>query len=204
MRRLKISHPRFRLPLSEADAYRLLCESYLMEVKDRHREMVGDDFTKGNIAWLARELTQETPKLGILLCGTCGNGKTTLVMALRDVVNYLNAVHAWSENTGIRMVDAKDLARLATKSPEEFEKMKKVPMLAIDDLGKEPVEVLDYGNVLSPVVELIEYRYDKQLFTIMTSNVPPKEISKRYGERVADRLREMMAIRAYEGKTYRT
>lgn len=60
--------------------------------------------------------------------------------------------------------------------------------LAIDDLGTEPVEVMDYGNIITPVINLLTKRYEAHLFTIVTTNLDPKEIHKRYGDRIADRL----------------
>lgn len=77
-------------------------------------------------------------------------------------------------------------------------------MLAIDDLGTEPVEVLEYGNRLNPVIDLLYKRYDEQLFTIITTNLTPKEIRERYGERIADRLNEMAFRIVFDNETYRT
>ena len=47
-------------------------------------------------------------------------------------------------------------------------------MLAIDDLGTEPVEVMDYGNIITPVINLLTKRYEAHLFTIVTTNLDPK------------------------------
>lgn len=55
-------------------------------------------------------------------------------------------------------------------------------MLAIEDMGREPTEVLDYGNILNPVIDLIEYRYDAQLFTVITTNLNKKEIRASMGQ----------------------
>lgn len=44
-------------------------------------------------------------------------------------------------------------------------------ILAIDDLGTEPREIIEYGNVLSPIIDLISYRYEHQLPTIIISNL---------------------------------
>ena len=77
-------------------------------------------------------------------------------------------------------------------------------MLAIDDLGKEPTEVLDYGNVLSPVVDLMEYRYQHQLFTAVTTNLTPDEIRDKYGKRIADRFNEMLEVIVFEDISYRS
>jgi len=75
-------------------------------------------------------------------------------------------------------------------------------MLTIDDLGTEPVEVMDYGNIMTPVIDLLTKRYEAQLFTIVTTILAPKDIHKRYGDRIDDRLNEMMAKIVYRDSTY--
>ena len=77
-------------------------------------------------------------------------------------------------------------------------------MLAIDDLGIEPAEVMDYGNILNPVIDLISYRYNEQLFTIVTTNLNPKQIRDKYGDRIADRFNEMMKKVIFENDSYRS
>ena len=76
--------------------------------------------------------------------------------------------------------------------------------LGIDDLGTEPAEVQDYGNIMYPIKELLTMRYDAQLFTVFTTNLEPKDIRQRYDNRIADRLNEMMVKIVYNNKTYRT
>ena len=77
------------------------------------------------------------------------------------------------------------------------------PMIAIEDMGREATEVLDYGNVLNPVIDLIEYRYDNQLFTAITTNLTSKQVSEKYGKRIADRFNEMLEVIVFENATYR-
>jgi DNA replication protein DnaC len=92
-----------------------------------------------------------------------------------------------------------------------MEVYKKTPYLGIDDMGKEPKEVLDYGNVCNPVIDLIEYRYDKQLTTFITTNLPPKSDSEKkivgidthYGVRIADRFNEMIEKIVFNDGSYR-
>ena len=42
-----------------------------------------------------------------------------------------------------------------------------------------------------------------QLYTMFTTNIVPKKIKDRYGERIADRLREIMYIIPFTNQTYR-
>ena len=41
------------------------------------------------------------------------------------------------------------------------------------------------------MVELLYARYDRQLFTIATSNLKDSDFGERYGIRIADRMEEM-------------
>ena len=82
--------------------------------------------------------------------------------------------------------------------------MTQTDLLGIDDLGTEPAEVQDYGNIMYPIKELLTMRYDAQLFTVFTTNLEPKDIRQRYDNRIADRLNEMMVKIVYNNKTYRT
>ena len=65
-------------------------------------------------------------------------------------------------------------------------------------------EVMDYGNIITPIIDLLTKRYEAKLFTIVTTNLEPKEIRQRYGDRIADRLNEMMTKVVYRNPTYRT
>ena len=75
--------------------------------------------------------------------------------------------------------------------------------LTIDDLGTEPREIIEYGNVLSPIIDLISYRYEHQLPTIITSNLTPQQISEVYGKRIGDRLKETTEIVPFLNCSYR-
>lgn len=104
--------------------------------------------------------------------------------------------------TGMSIIDAKDIANYA-KDYRSFQELKMRPMIAIEDMGREATEVLDYGNVLNPVIDLIEYRYDNQLFTAITTNLTSKQVSEKYGKRIADRFNEMLEVIVFENATYR-
>ncbi|MCR5849357.1 MAG: hypothetical protein K6G92_01425 [Bacteroidaceae bacterium] len=77
-------------------------------------------------------------------------------------------------------------------------------MLGIDDLGEEEASVMDYGNRVTPVIDLLSYRYDRMLFTMVTTNLTPSQIRTIYGDRIADRFNEMMLIIPYQEPSFRT
>ena len=94
--------------------------------------------------------------------------------------------------------------RNCKKAGLPFGFLAKTDMLGIDDLGTEPMEVLAYGNVYTPVIDLLTKRYDEQLFTFITTNLTPQKIREHYKDRIADRLNEMVEKIIYSNDSYRT
>ena len=137
---------------------------------------------------------------GITLVGSIGSGKTRRLEAICKALGYqffyagemIRRVREFQEkmgeNTGFKMAmlthkmdfsDAKDHA------------------LAIDDMGKEPTEIVAYGTRHDYMVEAIEERYEvwKRYgwITIISTQMSPEEIRKRYPAHIADRIGEMTA-----------
>lgn len=204
----KTTLPRFRLPMTKEQAVQLMIAAYEAEVEFRHGTCRLDENTTKSINSLAECLTKQSPKFGLMFCGTCGNGKTTMLFALRSAISYLaRAGYIQTDNTtessSLLVVDAKDIVSYA-REPNEMKKLAARRMLAIEDLGKEAAEVLDYGNVINPAVDLLEKRYDNQLFTVITTNLRAREIREKYGDRIADRFNEMLDVIIFKGNSYRT
>lgn len=182
----------------------LLTAAYQAEVEYRRRKYEENEMTLSYIGRMAAFLTSpsESPKFGFMFCGRCGNGKTTLLRAMQTAVNYLSNNNYFREPKGVTCLDAKDLAAVS-RNLEALKAYRDKELLAIEDMGREPSEVLEYGNRLNPVADMIEYRYDRQLFTGITTNLTPKEIREVYGDRVADRFNEMLEVIIFENKSYR-
>lgn len=199
----KITVDRFRLPWGFEDSVDAITAAYMAEVEYRHREYVADDHTAEHIKKAAQWLTAERPKFGMLLCGKCGNGKSTLAYAIGSLVSYIYKDSYSQETPYLRFVDAKEICAVAKDDYKAFKVLCRQQMLAIDDLGTEPAEVLDYGNVLNPAIDLLSSRYKDQLFTVVTTNLTPKEIREHYGDRIADRFNEMFERIIFNNETYR-
>lgn len=208
---------RFRLNMPAQDALDLLTAAYKYEVERRQRRFELDANTESNLIKLAEYLTQPVPKFGIMCCGTCGNGKTTLLYAFQRVVNYLQGRRHFSfldsENypfkASIEIFRAKEIAQIS-REQAKFKELIRRPMLAIDDMGAEPAEVHDYLNINTPVADLIDYRYNHQLFTFITTNLVAQQkddrdvtIRMKYGDRIADRFNEMLHVIVFKDITYR-
>ncbi len=201
--RQKITRARFKFPFEEADAYKIIMAAYETEVRYRCRQFVNDDKTRASVASFVRALTSKHPRFGILLCGTCGNGKTTMVYAFQNALNLLVRTGRLEREWGLQIVDAKEIVRKTIEDYKFYTNLRSKEMLAIEDIGREPAETLDYGNILSPIVDLLEYRYDQQLYTIVTTNLKPQELRSHYGDRIADRLNEMFDKVIIQDGSYR-
>lgn len=201
----RIMKPRFKLPMSAEQAYDCLLAATMAEVEFRHRCFNENDDAKAQLRQMANWITSGSSKFGILLCGECGNGKSTLLKALQQLLNYLSIPNPnGHDNMGMYVTDAKFVAYLARTDYPAFLRLTQQDMLGVDDLGTEPLEVMDYGNVVTPVIDLLTKRYDEQLFTVITTNLTPKQIREHYGDRIADRLNEMVEKIVFNNGTYRT
>lgn len=200
--RRKITRKIFRLPMTTEQASDMILAAYKAEVLRRGREFSFDANAKTNVMRLAGFLTRNSAKFGFMLIGNCGNGKTTLLYAIQNMLNWLVSQDYLEKDSGIRIVDAKEVA-VISKDYKQSVSLKNTPMLAIEDIGRESTEVLDYGNAYSPVIDLLEYRYTNQLFTAFTSNLSVDELTEKYGKRIADRFREMFEKIVFLNKSYR-
>lgn len=203
----KIIIPRFKMIRSTAEVYNGLIGAYKAEVTCRRMKFNDNEKTRYNIYRVAESLTAENPKLGFLLCGSCGNGKTTMVKAVRSLINFYNDCGDRYDDFGeLQLVikDARQICTMATaQNQAPFQELKQMPMLCVEDIGKEPAEIVSFGNVIKPIVDLIEFRYSEQMYTAMTSNLAPKDFADVYGKRIADRLNEMIDIIPFDNTSYR-
>ena len=202
---------RFRLPYTDRQMYDLLFAACQSEVILRHRDFIVTDEYKRHMADIARWLTSHTePTFGLFLCGNRGNGKTTMIKAMKSLYNYLHSDEGYSTREdrwpvyGFEIITAKELVLLAKaynnrtrdnmSDVGRYKRLRDVEVLCIDDLGTEPRESLNYGDYVNAAMDMISYRYEEQLCTMATSNLAATEIREYYDERFADRFREMMHI----------
>ena len=187
----------FRWKIPTDTAWGMLVAAYSKAVTTRGMKCEIPEEVNGYLRTIAETMTTKSTKCGILLCGNCGNGKTTTMNAFLSVSKYLATPGIDMESTSARRI-----IQIA-KDEEVMKAAKGIKVLCIDDIGLEPTEVLDYGNAINPVIEILEQRYQRQLFTFITTNLTPKQIREKYGDRIADRFNEMMKCIVYKNPTFR-
>lgn len=211
LKREKVSRERFSLEISESDACNGIYSAMKASVEYRGHTFTLDEPTKNHIRQAARWLIDPNGSPGLMLMGLCGNGKTTMAEAISRLMSFITErENGYTNRSIMRLHKAKHITRLCAASEkfkeqyDDYEDLFKQPMMIIDDLGEEPKEVMVYGMIHTPIVDLVCERYDKQLLTIVTTNLDTPDLSEKYGERITDRFREMMTTIVFENDTYRT
>lgn len=184
-------------------------EFYKREVILRGRNYIEDHELKESLQKTGTWLEDQYKTPGLLIGGIPGDGKTTTLRAIKTLISMCKQMdpddHDYYGQPSLACLQihkASDIKHYIADN-QQFLKLKKTSLLAIDDLGTESVEVQLYGNIYYPIIELLEYRYDNQMFTILTSNIRSIDIRKWYGDRIADRFSEMMTCVAYPDISFR-
>lgn len=186
----------------------LSCNYYEMPEALKHASMKDIDITDNKrtkaIKWL-KTFYDEYPKnhhiKGIYLNGSFGSGKTFLVCAMLNelakkgtdiiVVYYPELLRSLKESFSINSIDSDFSSRM--------DKLKKVSILFIDDIGAEAVTPWSRDEILGTI---LQYRMDASLPTFFTSNLNLNElelhlsstkdsIDKVKARRIIERIRQL-------------
>ena len=190
--------------MSFDDAKVYLLAAYQAEVERRHRVFERNEHFDAQLNLITKYLTGGSKKFGLMFCGLCGNGKTTWAKALQLLVSGLNLKNPINNLYYVfPLCNAKDLAMRSKGNYNDWRNVMRYQLMIVDDLGTEPREVMEFGNVYTPLIDLISTRYEEQLFTIFTTNLTPAQLEEKYGKRIVDRLNEMVEKVVFENESYR-
>ena len=158
------------------------------------------------LSCIAGALVNPEGRFGIVLAGTVGNGKTTALHAIQRVISRLNIPDRSNPNRigwlSMPVYKASAIVQMWEDNPTQFRELCGSPLLGIDELGEENVDVRRYGNFATPICDLLYHRYDRRLFTAITTNLG-NSIRERYGDRIADRLNEMVHKIVFQSPSFR-
>lgn len=120
----------------------------------------------------------------IVLMGEGGLGKSFLLNCVYDRVTRNG--HPAARITAFRMFESMRKRHMGAEEADDgYTQMLETPLLLIDDLGTEPV----MRNItVEYLFTLLNERMESGLYTMITTNLNPAQLSEKYGERVFSRL----------------
>lgn len=186
-----VSEPnhKFTMPLScEEEIKAKLCAAYEVWVEWRGCHVEWSNETKSCIDNVVTWLYDKHRWL--ILSGTLGNGKTTMLKALRTI--FPTSVYY----TANYIFDS-------FKNKESLPVIPNDKMLLLDDVGAEPPLCKIFGEDRAPITDLLLHRYDKLSTTIIATNLSIEDFQKRYGDRLADRIVELGIVIKNDAPSYR-
>ena len=124
---------------------------------------------------------------GLLFVGTVGTGKTHLAAS---IANYI------IKDLGIPVIvlnvtELFEKLRNFSETNNTLKELKKIPLLILDDIGKEKL------------YEIINARYEDYLPVVITSNDTPANMEKNLGSATYSRLCEMCELITMTGRDWR-
>jgi len=187
--------------LAEDDLIDALSLSYrkMVEHRGNQYEDIADTEISRKIRGAVVWMKAPSRRSCLLLQGVAGTGKTTLLWAIYAMFSLTNTAMLYT--SAQKLFDYYTL--MLSGSSVLFNEYKTERRLFIDDLGAEPARCLYYGVEYLPIQEVLTYRYERQLPTIITTNLSDSMLRERYGERISDRFAEMCTILRFSGKSYR-
>lgn len=169
-------------------------------ISPRFRDRTFENFSltaENRVAYEASVGFQVGPEgMGLLFHGPCGIGKTHLAAAIANrLMGKMELLYISCPDLLLELREAFQGKRVENK----LNIAKSIPLLFLDDIGAEkPSEW-----VQETLFVLLNYRYEHQLPTILTTNFSLKELSIRLGDRIVSRISQMCRCIKFEGIDWR-
>lgn len=132
----------------------------------------------------------------LILCGNVGTGKTHLACAIANAMLDEGTPVVFS-TFGDMLENLK--AEFTKNERHYLDDMRLAPMLIIDDIGKERKS--DWTE--SIMYNVLNYRYEAMLPTVMTTNMTIKELGTYLGDACFSRICETAQVIKFDGSDYR-
>ena len=138
---------------------------------------------------------------GVMIVGKYGSGKTLIMQAMVEMYNtMIHTLHI--QRQLLKFIKSSELLDALKEKPvSSFSRMP----LVIDEFGREPKQIMDFGNLKSPMIELVCERYDNGTWTHGTSNFTLDTLSSenQYGKMTGDRIKSMFNFIELKGESRR-
>lgn len=135
---------------------------------------------------------------GFMLVGPYGSGKTLLLKSFMNAFkiftynesDYFNGFSREREKPiKVEFLSSRNILETSSNGVAEFTIFKTRNPLFIDDVGKEPGSVNNYGTVTKPMEDVLEFRYSIRALTFGTSNHRLEDMP--YSGHTRDRMKSL-------------
>lgn len=166
-----------------------------------HSGMPMQDYM-GNLLRLCQDYAETFGKQStdLLLYGETGLGKTHLSLAIAGacIAKGVNVIYASAQNL-LRQLEKARFSRTPNADESTEDAVLTCDLLLLDDLGTE-----FYTSFTQPAIyNLLNTRINRQLPTIINTNLTQQQLEEKYGQRVLSRLFGHAARLRFAGKDYR-
>lgn len=131
-------------------------------------------------------------KPSLMLYGSYGLGKTTMLNAVRYVMRLYSTTYVSP------VYEAKFLCERGT---DDYKRT--FGLLIIDELGRESDRKNEFGNISEPLTDLLYWREKHALPTLIATNCTLDELREKYGNFLFDRMNAGYNKIFYEGESFR-
>lgn len=132
----------------------------------------------------------------LLLMGGVGCGKSTAAGA--HLAKEARKKSRWAP-VWVRAVEASRMSAFGQEAEERFKVWRCAAVLVVDDLGTE----LMTPTWQQALDDILDYRYEHSLRTVLPTNLRAADFKARYGERISDRIRQDGMVRELSGGSLR-
>lgn len=192
----------------QTDKFLLACQKECpsFSVSDMNRNLINEIFLYAN----GRSQVFDSVK-GLWLYGPVGTGKSTIIQILRtyDFLSKLDDI-GWKSSGGFGIVSASMVSnQFARKGLDGIDKYAynngKPDTWAFDEVGREPRPTKYFGTEMNVMQFVFQTRYEfrRKCLTHVTTNMPPEDITSKYGDYIADRVNEMFNVVEIKGESRR-
>lgn len=140
---------------------------------------------------------------GIYFCGSNGVGKTMLsCFIVKEAYRHRYTAQRVTFSEYVKKYTAVWSAKAQEKEELEeelYQRYKAVEFLVLEEIGKE----MDTKAVRPILEDLLRYREDEQLVTIICTNLAPKQLREIYGESIYSLVRGNLFYVKIEGNDVR-
>lgn len=137
-----------------------------------------------NLNLINEILEKQNKKPWLLFLGGVGRGKSMNMHVLACFIKTIHKLNSLIFAASTQICQNDELAQSC----------KTAQLLILDDLGVESNLQNKFGNKISIINEIIEYRYNFNLPIYITTNLKGSEMQQHAGVRVVDRIKENCGI----------